>query len=94
MMELVRSLGRGILYTLLSPFYVAYFLLTMMYGILVYLFMETSSIVLFFLGKSYTGNDYETNLLNQRKKQHKARMTPNVPRSNTRFIEGDDNHDR
>ncbi len=71
MIELLKSLGKGIIYTILSPFYIAFFILNMIYGILVYLFMEVSSVVMFFLGKSYLGDDYETVLLKEKKLQLK-----------------------
>lgn len=88
MMEFLKHIGYGVFYTLLSPFYIAFFLLNMLYGVLVYLFMEASSIVMFFLGKSYTGDDYETSLLKQRKEEYKTQTR--FRGSNYSRREGDD----
>ena len=84
MMDFLKHVGYGIFYTLLGPFYIAFFVLNLIYGWIIYLFMEVSSIVLFFLGKSYTGDDYETTLLKQRKEEYRTQTRfrgPSSPRN-------------
>jgi hypothetical protein len=91
--ELLKSLGRGIAYTLLSPFYIGYFLLNMLYAILVYLFLEVSSVVMFFLGKSYLGDDYETALLKERKEQRRLQKNQSHFKAQTFNPKAGDDHD-
>ena len=60
MLEFAKTLGIGLLTVILSPLIVLMFVVYLIYTILVYIFHELCSIVLFFSGKNYKNDDAET----------------------------------
>ena len=56
----LKTLGRGLITILISPLLIAFIALVAIYGLVVYLIYEVSSIYLFFLGKNINSDDEET----------------------------------
>jgi hypothetical protein len=53
-LEFIKMFGIGVLYTLLSPFILAFFLIFVVYSIVNYLVFEVINLGGFFLGKRFT----------------------------------------
>ncbi|MDD4123464.1 MAG: hypothetical protein PHD50_01135 [Bacilli bacterium] len=60
MTALLKTVGYGFLIIILSPFIVLGLAIFAVYAIVVYLFLEVSSLLLFFTGKSFKNDDMET----------------------------------
>ncbi|MDD3383405.1 MAG: hypothetical protein PHX46_01155 [Bacilli bacterium] len=60
MTALLKTVGYGFLIIILSPFVVLGLAIFAVYAIIVYLFLEISSLLLFFTGKSFKNDDMET----------------------------------
>jgi len=56
----LKTFGRGLITILISPFLLTIVLVMSIYGLVVYLVYEVSSIYLFFLGKNFNSDDPET----------------------------------
>jgi hypothetical protein len=56
----LKTFGRGLITILISPLILAVILIMAVYGFIVYLIYEVSSIYLFFLGKNFASDDEET----------------------------------
>ena len=56
----LKTFGRGLITILISPLLLAIILVMAIYGFVVYLVYEFSSIYLFFLGKNFNSDDPET----------------------------------
>jgi hypothetical protein len=56
----LKTFGRGLITILISPLILAAVLIMAVYGFVVYLIYEVSSIYLFFLGKNFSSDDEET----------------------------------
>lgn len=70
MLEFIKMFGLGIIYTVLSPLILAFFLLFVIYSLFNYLVCECINLGGFFLGKRFTE---ETELDKQYKKMKKAK---------------------
>lgn len=88
MMEFLKLLGYGVLYTVLSPFYIAFFVLNMIYSFFVYIFMEITSVVVFFMGRSYFKDDFETQKLKKKKEEIHSKTHYKGPSKN--YFTGDE----
>jgi len=60
MLEFAKTLGIGLLATILSPLILLLFVLYIVYTLLVYIVHELCSIVFFFSGKNFKNDDAET----------------------------------
>jgi hypothetical protein len=56
----LKTFGRGLITILISPLLLVIILVMAIYGFIVYLVYEVSSIYLFFLGKNFNSDDPET----------------------------------
>jgi hypothetical protein len=56
----LKTFGRGLITILISPLLLAIILVMAIYGFIVYLIYEFSSVYLFFLGKNFNSDDPET----------------------------------
>ena len=60
MLEFAKTLGIGLLAVILSPLILLLFVMYIAYTLLVYVFHELCSVILFFSGKNFKNDDAET----------------------------------
>ena len=70
MLEFAKTLGIGLLAVILSPLILLLFVMYIAYTLLVYIFHEICSVVLFFSGKNFKNDDAETFELLQAKEEY------------------------
>ena len=70
MLEFAKTLGIGLLAVILSPLILLLFVMYIAYTLLVYVFHEVCSVVLFFSGKNFKNDDAETFELLQAKEEY------------------------
>lgn len=90
MVEFAKTLGYGLLYFILSPFLLVLLVLYAIFSLLVYLFHELSSIVLFFFGKNYKYDDEETLQLYELKEEYakkKEEQANNQPQTIIQYVQ-------
>ena len=71
MMEFLKTFGQGILYVIISPILAVIFVFYLIYALFDYIVLEILSILLFFGGKNYKADDYETEMLNKVKENYR-----------------------
>ena len=70
MIEFAKTLGIGLLAVILSPLILLLFVMYIAYTLLVYVFHELCSIILFFSGKNFKNDDAETFELLEAKEEY------------------------
>lgn len=70
MLEFAKTLGIGLLAVILSPLILLLFVMYILYTLLVYVFHELCSVILFFSGKNFKNDDAETFELLQVKEEY------------------------
>ena len=70
MIEFAKTLGIGLLAVILSPLILLLFVIYIAYTLLVYVFHELCSIILFFSGKNFKNDDAETFELLEAKEEY------------------------
>ena len=70
MLEFAKTLGIGLLAVILSPLILLLFVMYIAYTLLVYVFHELCSVILFFSGKNFKNDDAETFELLEAKEEY------------------------
>ena len=70
MLEFAKTLGIGLLAVILSPLILLLFVVYIAYTLLVYVFHELCSVILFFSGKNFKNDDAETFELLEAKEEY------------------------
>ena len=78
MLEFAKTLGIGLLAVILSPLILLLFVMYIAYTLLVYVFHEICSVVLFFSGKNFKNDDAETFELLQAKEEYAKKKEQNA----------------
>ena len=82
MLEFIKMFGMGIVYTILSPFILVFFLLFVVYSLFNYLVCEMIYLGGFFLGRKFDDKtELEKNLIKLRKEKEALREQEEIVRA-------------
>lgn len=71
MLDFLKTFGQGILFVIISPILAVIFAFYLIYAFFTYVILEILSLLLFFRGKNYNSDDYETEMLNKVKENYR-----------------------